>query len=52
MNRRRFIQSATGLMAAASLDRLHAQDSRGDCRQIDSDEWRAPALLDLLGATT
>ena len=26
MNRRRFIQSATGLMAAASLDRLHAQD--------------------------
>jgi pimeloyl-ACP methyl ester carboxylesterase len=26
MNRRRFIQSATGLMATASLDRLHAQD--------------------------
>jgi pimeloyl-ACP methyl ester carboxylesterase len=26
MNRRRFIQTATGLMAAASIDRLHAQD--------------------------
>src|SRR5258705_13527352 len=26
MNRRRFIQGAAGLMAAASLDRLHAQD--------------------------
>jgi pimeloyl-ACP methyl ester carboxylesterase len=26
MNRRRFIRSATGLMAAASLNRLHAQD--------------------------